>query len=196
MAFSFASGVHQVTLHAHHEPSGGTRFDMDQTLRRARRYSKVRFNLAEDMMYKHLLVPTDGSALSNRTIRDAAKLAAKLGAKITGFYVAPTYHIEVYADFVPPDMMTPEQHKAAAQKTAQRHLDVVRKAAADSRVTFASDYVLNDNPAEAIVKAAHKHKCDLIYMGSHGRSGISKLLLGSQTSKVLAQSRIPVLVHR
>jgi nucleotide-binding universal stress UspA family protein len=147
-------------------------------------------------MYKNLLVPTDGSALSHRTIRDAAKLAAKLGAKITGFYVAPTYHIEVYTDFVPPDMMTPDQHKTAAKKTAQRHLEVVRKAAADNGVACDADYALNDNPAEAIIKAAHKHKCDLIYMGSHGRSGISKLLLGSQTSKVLAHSRLPVLVHR
>jgi len=147
-------------------------------------------------MYKNILVPTDGSALSRRTIRDAAKFAAKLGAKITGFYVAPTYHIEVFTDYVPPDLITPEQHKAAAKKTAQRHLETVRKAAAENSIGFAGDYVLNDNPAEAIVKAAHKHKCDLIYMGSHGRSGLSKLLLGSQTSKVLAQSRIPVLVHR
>ena len=80
-------------------------------------------------MYKNLLVPTDGSALSRRTIRDAAKLAAKLGAKITGFYVAPSYHIEVYTDYVPPDLITPEQHKASAKKTAQRYLEVVRKAA-------------------------------------------------------------------
>lgn len=147
-------------------------------------------------MYKHLLVPTDGSALSRRTIRDAAKLAAKLGAKITGFYVAPTFHIEVYADYVPPDLISPEQHKANAKKTAQRHLEVVRKAAADNGVPFAGEYVMSDLPADAIVKAARRHKCDLIYMGSHGRSGLSKLLLGSQTSKVLTQSRIPVLVHR
>lgn len=147
-------------------------------------------------MYKHILVPTDGSALSRRTIRDAARFAAKLGAKITGFYVAPTYHIEVYVDYVPPDLISPQEHKAAAKKTAERYLEVIHKAAAESKVGYSGDYVLNDNPAEAIVKAAHKHKCDLIYMGSHGRSGLSKLLLGSQTSKVLAQSRIPVLVHR
>lgn len=147
-------------------------------------------------MYKNILVPTDGSALSRRTIRDAAKLAAKLGAKITGFYVAPTYHIEVYTDYVPPDLITPEQHKAAAKRTAARHLEVVSKAAAENGVNFTGDYVLSDSPADAIVKAAHKHKCDLIVMGSHGRSGISKLLLGSQTSKVLTHSRIPVLVHR
>lgn len=147
-------------------------------------------------MYKHLLVPTDGSALSRRTVRDAVKLARALGAKITGFYVAPTFHIEVYADYIPPDMMTPQQHAAQAKKTAQRHLDWIRKEAAGSEISCDGQYVMSDAPADAIVKAAHKYKCDLIFMGSHGRSGISKLLLGSQTSKVLSQSRIPVLVHR
>lgn len=147
-------------------------------------------------MYKSILVPTDGSALSRRSIRDAAKLAHALGAKITGFYVAPTYHIEVYADYVPPDLITPQQHAANAKKVAQRHLDAVRKIAAENDVSYSGYHVMSDFPADAIVKAARKHKCDLIYMGSHGRSGLSKLLLGSQTSKVLAQSRIPVLVHR
>ena len=147
-------------------------------------------------MYKNILVPTDGSALSRRIIRDAAQFAAKLGAKITGIYVAPTYRVEVYTDFVPPDIMTPEQHNASAQKTAQRFLETVKKAAAENRVAYAGEYVMGDDPAEAMVKIAQKRKCDLIYMGSHGRSGLSKLLLGSQTSNVLAHSRVPVLVHR
>ena len=147
-------------------------------------------------MYRNILVPTDGSALSLRTLRDAVKLAGKLGAKITGFYVAPTYRVEVYADYIPPDMITPLQHAAQAKKTAQRHLDTIRKAAAASKVASSGYYVMSDIPADAIVKAARKYKCDLIYMGSHGRTGLTKLFLGSQTSKVLAHSRIPVLVHR
>ncbi len=147
-------------------------------------------------MYKNILLPTDGSPLSNRVVRDAAKLAGKLGATLTGFHVAPTYHIEVYADYVPPDLITPQQHAANAKKAALRHLDVVKKAAAANGVTYSGYYVLSDTPADAIVKAARKYKCDLIYMGSHGRSGLTKLLLGSQTSKVLAHTRIPVLVHR
>ena len=147
-------------------------------------------------MYKHILIPTDGSTLSRRTTRDAVKLARKLGAKITGFYVAPSYHIEIYTDYVPPDMMTPQQHAAQAKKIAQRHLDAVKKAAAAGGVACGGQYAISDFPADAIIKAARKQQCDLIFMGSHGRSGLSKLLLGSQTSKVLAQSRIPVLVHR
>jgi nucleotide-binding universal stress UspA family protein len=147
-------------------------------------------------MYKNILVPTDGSALSNRSVRDAAKLARKLGAKITGFYVAPTYHIEVYTDYVPVDMISPQQHAAQAKKTAQRHLDALHKTAKENGVVSTGFYAMSDLTADAIVKAARKHKCDLIFMGSHGRSGLSKLLLGSQTSKVLSQTRIPVLVHR
>lgn len=147
-------------------------------------------------MYKNLLVPTDGSPLSSRTANDAIKLARKLGARITAFYAAPAYHIEVYGEYIPPDLLTPQQHVAAAKKTAQRYLDDIQKAAARQGVKCAGFHVISDAAADAIVKAARKHKCDLIYMGSHGRTGFSKLLLGSQTSKVLALSRIPVLVHR
>jgi nucleotide-binding universal stress UspA family protein len=147
-------------------------------------------------MYKNILVPTDGSTLSQRTIRDAAKLAKKLGATLTGFHVAPTFRIEIYADYVPPDLLTPQQHAASAKKAAQRHLEVVKKSAAANGVHSTGYYVMSDSPADAIVKAARKYQCDLIYMGSHGRSGLTKLLLGSQTSKVLAHTHIPVLVHR
>lgn len=147
-------------------------------------------------MYKNILIPTDGSALSRRAVKDAVNLAKALGARVTGFHVAPTYHIEVYTDYIPPDMISPQEHAANAKKMAQRHLDFVKKTAAANGVGCDVYYVLSDFPADAIVKAARKYKCNLIYMGSHGRSGLSKLLLGSQTSKVLAQSRIPVLVHR
>ena len=147
-------------------------------------------------MYKNILIATDGSALSRRAARDAVRLARKVGARVTGFYVAPSYHIEVYEDYVPPDLITPREHAANAKITAERHLEYVRNLATESAVPCSGYYVISDHPADAIVKAARKYRCDLIYMGSHGRSGLSKLLLGSQTSKVLAQSRIPVLVHR
>lgn len=147
-------------------------------------------------MYKNILIPTDGSALSRRAAKDAVALAKSLGARVTGFYVAPTFHIEVYTDYVPPDLITPQEHAANARNTAQRHLDAVKKTADGSQVPYAGYFVMSDQPADAIVKAARKYRCDLIYMGSHGRSGLTKLLLGSQTSKVLSQTRIPVLVHR
>lgn len=147
-------------------------------------------------MYKNILVPTDGSTLSRRSAKDAVALAKSLGARVTAFYVAPTFHIEVYTDYVPPDLISPQEHAANAKNAAQRHLAVIRKIASDSNVPCEGYFVMSDIPAGAIVKAARKYKCDLIYMGSHGRSGLTKLLLGSQTSKVLSQTRVPVLVHR
>jgi len=147
-------------------------------------------------MIKNILVPTDGSALSHRAVKDAVALAKLLGAQVTGFHVAPSYHIEVYSDYVPPDMLTPQEHAASAKRAALRHLEFIKKAAAERKVKYSGYFTMNDSPADAIVKAARKYKCDLIYMGSHGRSGLSKLLLGSQTNKVLSQTRVPVLVHR
>lgn len=147
-------------------------------------------------MYKNILLPTDGSALSRRVAKDGVKLAKLLGARVTGFYVAPTYRIEMFVDYVPPDLVTPQQHAANAKKAAQRHLEFIKKLASDSGVRFTGQTVTSDSAADAIVKAVGKYKCDLIYLGSHGRTGLTKLLLGSQTSKVLAHTRIPVLVHR
>lgn len=147
-------------------------------------------------MYKNILVPTDGSALSRRVVKDAVKFAKRLGARVTGFYVAPTYRVEVFAEYIPPDLVSPRQHAANAKKVAQRHLHYVEKTASDLGVPYVGKFVMSDSPADAIVKAAHQYKCDLIYQGSRGRSGLTKLLLGSQTSKVLAHTRLPVLVHR
>lgn len=149
-------------------------------------------------MFKNILLPTDGSALSRRAVKDGVQLAKKLGARVTGFYVAPAFHIEVYDDmaYIPPDLLNPKAHAANARKTAQRHLDFVTQTAVDNNVPRTGYYVLSDSPADAIVKAARKYRCDLIYMGSHGRTGLTKLLLGSETGKVLALTRIPVLVHR
>ena len=145
-------------------------------------------------MFKHILVPTDGSVLSRNAAKRAVALAKATGARITGFHVTPSYRLEVYTDYLPRDFMFPPQHAAKAKKVAQRHLNVVRKLAETAGVKFDGEYALSDFPADAIVKAAKKFRCDGIVMGSHGRSGLSRLLLGSQTQKVLAASGIPVVV--
>jgi len=147
-------------------------------------------------MFKNLLVPTDGSALSRHAAKRAVALAKATGAKVTGFHVAPTYKFEFYADYVPPDLMLPPEYEAKAKKVAQRHLDAVRKLADAAGVKFVGQYALSDFPGEAIVAAARKYRCDGIVMGSHGRSGMSRLLLGSQTQKVLASAKVPVVVIR
>lgn len=147
-------------------------------------------------MFRNILVPTDGSALSAKAVKKAVALAKSTGAAITGFHVAPAYRFNVYADYVPANFMQPKEYAARSRKVAAGHLKAVEKAAADAGVKCSSVFVCSDFAAEAIVKAAKKHKCDLIAMASHGRSGLSRLLVGSETQKVLANTTIPVLVLR
>jgi nucleotide-binding universal stress UspA family protein len=145
-------------------------------------------------MFKNILVATDGSGPSRRAIKRAVQLAREQKARLTGFYVGPPWQPAAYAEFVPPASLSPKQHEAAVKKAATRHLAVVKKAAAAARVRCKTFYVMAEYPYAEIVKAAKRYRCDLIVMGSHGRRGISRLILGSQASKVLAHSTIPVLV--
>lgn len=147
-------------------------------------------------MYRHLLIPTDGSKLSDRAAVAGVKLAAALGARVTGLFVAPPATPLVYERFLPVKYMTPDEHAELIERTASRCLGVVRKAAAAAGVAFEGISLTGDFPADAIVATAARRKCDLIFMASHGHRGIAAVLLGSQTQKVLAHSKIPVLVHR
>ena len=147
-------------------------------------------------MYKHILVPTDGSKLSAKAIREAIAFAKSTGARITGFYAAPNYSVQVYGDFVPADFITPQEFAKQTRRTAEQHLGAIQKAAEAAGVRCKTVQVLSDTPWKAIVKGAHDNKCDLIFMASHGRRGLAGLLLGSETTKVLTHTKIPVLVHR
>jgi nucleotide-binding universal stress UspA family protein len=147
-------------------------------------------------MYKNILVPIDGSPLSRSAAKEAVAFAKDQGAKLVGIYVAPAYQPTVYADFVPASFVSPKEYDEMAKKTAAKYLSVVEKAAAAAGVACTCPHAMSDRPYEEIIKAAQRYKCDLIFMASHGRSGIARLLLGSQTSKVLAHSKVPVLVHR
>lgn len=147
-------------------------------------------------MFKHILIPTDGSKLSQRAIRAAVKLAARIGARVTGFFAAPAPTPLVYRDFLPVGYLAPDQHEALIRKTSERHLAFVEAVAAKAGVRFDSASVTSDYPADAIVEAAQAHGCDLIFMASHGHRGLAGRLLGSETQKVLAQAEVPVLVYR
>ncbi len=147
-------------------------------------------------MFKNILVPTDGSGFSRNAAKHAVALAKATGATITGFHAAPGYTSQVFQDYVPPDFMFREEYAANAKKVAQRHLDAVQKLAEAAGVKFTGHFVFDDAPADAIVQAAKKYRCDGIVMGSHGRTGIARLLLGSQTQKVLASTKVPVTVVR
>lgn len=147
-------------------------------------------------MFRHILVPTDGSAPSRKALKHALALARQQKARITAFYVAPRWRLPPYSEYVPERIVTPKEHEAAMRKAATRLLDAVRKAAAAARVRCRCEYVLGDYPHAEIVKEVRRRRCDLIVIASHGRRGISRLLLGSVTSKVLAESPVPVLVVR
>jgi nucleotide-binding universal stress UspA family protein len=103
-------------------------------------------------------------------------------------------HIHVYEDYVPLDFVLPAEYATRAKKVAQRHLDALRRLADAAGVGFTGQYVMSNFTADAIVKAARKYRCDTIVMASRGRRGIGKLLLGSETQKVLVSAKVPVLV--
>ena len=147
-------------------------------------------------MFKNILVPIDGSALSRKAIRRAVQLAREQNARVTGFHVGPAWSPKVYGDSTLTGYTSPAQHSEIVRKTAMEHFSALKRAAAASRVECKCLYTEGDYPYEKIVKAAQKNRCDLIVMASHGRRGISRLLLGSETSKVLAHSKVPVLVER
>ena len=147
-------------------------------------------------MYKNILVPTDGSPLSRAAAAKAVTLAKIVGAKITVFFAAPAPTPMIYKGLLPVGFMTTTEHAALAEKAATQHLEFVENLAKKAGVQVRSLHVTDEYPANAILGAAKKEKCDLIYMASHGQTGFKNSLLGSETQKVLAQSRIPVLVHR
>ncbi len=147
-------------------------------------------------MFKHILVPTDGSALSTDTVKKAVGFARETGAKITFFYARPDYPVAFYGEGALIDPTTPEKFAEMAEKQAQEILAATQKMATDAGVTSAITATTSDVPYEAIINAATANGCDLIFMASHGRRGLSGLLLGSETQKVLTHSTIPVLVYR
>jgi nucleotide-binding universal stress UspA family protein len=145
-------------------------------------------------MYKHILLPTDGSPLAREAIEAGVQLAKALGARVTGFYAAPPATPIEYKGLLPVGFVDPAKHEKMIEKTATKYLEEVEKAAKAAGVPCKVEHLTNDYPAEAIVAAAKKNKCDLILMATHGHRTTS--MLGTQTQKVLAESKIPVLVHR
>ena len=148
-------------------------------------------------MYKHILVATDGSKLSLKAVKTAARLAANLGANLSALYVMPVYVPPIYGEaaMYMADL-SPRKFKQAADVEAQGALAQVAKAAEDNDIPSKSIKVTNAHPWDAIVKTARTKKCDLIVMASHGRRGLAGFVLGSETTKVLTHTKVPVLVCR
>ena len=148
-------------------------------------------------MYKHMLVPTDGSPLSLKAIRTAARLAKMISGRITGIYVIPPYTPPVYGEAVMyVSEVSPKRYKEITEREAKKALATVKIEADSAGVPAQVTLVTAQNPWEGIVRGAKAKNCDLIVMASHGRKGLTGLLLGSETIKVLTHSKVPVLVCR
>lgn len=145
-------------------------------------------------MFTQILLPTDGSDLSERAVLAGVSFARELGAQVVGLTVTPEFHTFTYKLQMLED--TEDEFKAASNKRAQQYLNFVSDAARTAGVPCTTVQVTSDDPYEAILQVAKERQCDLIVMASHGRAGIKGVLLGSETQKVLVHGDIPVLVYR
>ena len=153
-------------------------------------------------MFKHILVPSDGSQHSQDAVRRVVSFAGEAGAQVTAFYAKPAYHARYVGDGAltdstsPDHFIAPDKFDALTEEDAQRILGFVETLCQEAGVPCAKKTLTNDKPYLGIIEAATECGCDLIFMASHGHGGISALLLGSETTKVLTHTKIPVLVYR
>jgi nucleotide-binding universal stress UspA family protein len=145
-------------------------------------------------MFSQILLPTDGSDLSERAVLAGVSFAKEVGAQVIGLTVLPEFHTLTTDSDMLED--TREEFRARIERHAQQYLQVVSDAARSAGVGCTVAVLTSDDPYEAILQTAKERKCDLIIMASHGRKGIKGVLLGSETQKVLVHSDIPVLVYR
>jgi nucleotide-binding universal stress UspA family protein len=148
-------------------------------------------------MFKNILVATDGSTLSAKAVQRAIDLAETLGARLTAFYASPVYTLQGFGESVAIEpAYSRKMYEARRKEDADKILGAIARKAAAAGVKLTGVHAYSSLPWEAILAAAKKQKCDLIVMASHGRRGVSALLLGSETHKVLTHSTVPVLVIR
>ena len=145
-------------------------------------------------MYTNILIPTDGSELAGKAVPHGIALAQRIGAKVTALTVLPPFHMFTTDYQMIED--TPAQYRARMQEHAEKTLGAIAEAARAAGVICETIHVEHEHPYQAIIDIATSKGCDLIVMASHGRHGISAIVLGSETVKVLTHSKIPVLVHR
>jgi nucleotide-binding universal stress UspA family protein len=145
-------------------------------------------------MYKNILIPTDGSELAGKAVKHGAHLAKCLGAKVTVLTVTTPYHIFTVETKMVED--TPGEYRKEAQAEGAKLLASAADTAKAAGVACDTVQVEHEHVFQAITDTAKSKSCDLIVMSSHGRRGLSAVILGSVTVKVLTHSRIPVLVHR
>src|SRR5262245_55444918 len=146
-------------------------------------------------MFKHILIPTDGSPVALKAAKAGIRFAAETGARVTAFHAMDQWQ----RAYVTPDMASSRtfvDFQRLAQERGDAQVAAVGKLAKAARVPFASVVAKTRTPYDGIAETARKRKCDLIWMASHGRGGVARLVMGSVTLKVLAHATVPVIVYR
>ncbi len=148
-------------------------------------------------MYKHILIPTDGSEIADKAVDSGIDFAREAGARITFFTAVPEYELPSTSSVMAhqPVVSLAEHERRSAEK-AKAILAKALEKARTCGVVCAGDHALSNKPYEAIIAAVKRHGCDAIFMSSHGRKGLARLWYGSETVEVLTHSDIPTLVVR
>ena len=148
-------------------------------------------------MYRHLLIPSDGSEVAEKAVAAGIDFARSIGARVTAFTAMPEYQLPAASEVMSHKRVPSlQEHEDWAKRQAQAILKAISERAAAAGVPCEGDFALCDRPHEAIIDSAKRNGCDLIFMASHGRSGFSALIHGSETKGVLTGSKIPTLVYR
>lgn len=147
-------------------------------------------------MYKNILVATDGSDLSQKAVANAIALAASLRAELVALKVVPLYPQSYFEGGLALQAAEVDRVEAQWANEGQAVVEAVKKEAEDKGVIAKAVTAKSDVVSDAIIEVAKQHGCDLIIMASHGRKGVKRLLLGSETQQVLTHSHVPVLVLR
>jgi len=147
-------------------------------------------------MFKHILLPTDGSKLSSKSVERGIEFAKKIKARVTAVHVVPEFTLMVDEGITMLSPALKKRFEDEGKARAAKMLAEIARKARSRKVRCAIVCVSSDLPYQQIIATARKKKCDLIMMASHGRRGLSSLLLGSETAKVLLHTKVPVLVVR
>lgn len=147
-------------------------------------------------MFNKILIPTDGSEIANEAALEGVAFARHNHSEVMGIYVAPEYQYPIYVEIIPPSYPTEQEYETSMRKIGYAYLQPIREAAEKAGLKYSETIVFSNATGPQIASVALSSGCDLIFMGSHGRTGLSQLLLGSVTTKVLATCAIPVLVYR
>jgi nucleotide-binding universal stress UspA family protein len=147
-------------------------------------------------MYKHILIPTDGSPTADKAVAAGIELARGSGAKVTLFTAVPEYEVPGEGEVLAHGVISLQEHERRSGLKANEVLAPAAEKARAANLAFGTQYAQSNRPWEAIVEAAKTHGCDAIVMASHGRKGLSRLVNGSQTIDVLSHTDLPTLVVR